>query len=82
MNEDYIVYLVDIRDELQSFMHYDNITNAFMDLFLAWRAYGIRHHMHNPSFYSGILSAECMKRADAESFCKYIHSGHFWTCLM
>ena len=82
MKEEFRVYLVDIRDELQSFMHYDNITNAFMYLFDAWHAYGVRHKMHGHQFYYTILKDEFMQRSDAESFCHYMHSGHVWKCLL
>ena len=82
MRDDYNVYLVDIRDELQSFMHYDDITTKFIDAYGAWRNYGVRHHMHTSQFYALALENGYLKRADAESFCLYLNNARVWKCLL
>ena len=81
MNDDKVIYLTDIRDELQSFMHYDSIYDAFEMLWEAWRMYNIRRKFRTYMFFIKAEKDGFMPRKDAESFCNYIHSAHFWKCL-
>ena len=82
MSEEYHIYLVDIRDELQSFMHYDDITTKFLDLWGAWMNYCLRHKLRSRVFFTEAMQRGWLKRSDAESLCMYMHNGHFWNCLM
>lgn len=81
MNDDKVIYLTDIRDELQSFMHYFSIRDAFEALWEAWIAMNKRRRYRTKSFFQKAEKDGFMPRKDAESFCNYIHSAHFWKCL-
>ena len=82
MNDDKVIYLVDIRDELQSFMKYDNITDAFEALWENWRLMNLRRRFRTHMFFRDAEAKEYLPRKDAESFCHYMHGAHFWKCLI
>ena len=81
MKEDRKVYLVDIREELQSFMHYDNPHDAFIAGWESWMKFCIRHRFRESSFFYDALKRGWIARADAESLCNYLHKTHFWRCI-
>ena len=81
MNDDKIIFLVDIRDELQAYKHYDCIRDAFDALWEGWRKMNIRHRFREYMFFSRAEKNGFIARKDAESLCHYIHSAHVWKCL-
>ena len=81
MNDDKIIFLVDIRDELQAYKHYDCIRDAFDALWSGWRMMNIRHRFRSYEFFKKAESQGFMARKDAESFCSYIDNSHFWNVL-
>ena len=82
MKEEFIMHLVDIRDEMQSFMQYDELNDKFEQVYESWKEYGIRHRFHSRNFYYRVLREQIIPRSDAESLCHYISGRHFWKCLM
>ena len=81
MKDDKVIYLVDIRDELQSFMHCDNIYDKWETIWEGWRAMNIRHKFRTYEFFKTAEKNGYIARKDAESLCHYIHSAHFWNVL-
>ena len=81
MNDDKVIYLVDIRDELQSFMHYEEPNEAFDKAWYMWMHYCMRHSMKKSTFFYEALDRGWITRSDAESFCNYIDNRHFWRCI-
>lgn len=82
MNDDKVIYLVDIRDELQSFMHYRNLNDAWEALWDNWRKMNIRHRFRDYNTLKKFEDEGKMPRKDAESLCLYIHKNHFWKVLI
>jgi len=82
MNDDKVIYLVDIRDELQTFMHYDDPNTKFMDGWEAWRKYNLRHRFRSSMFFNRAEKDGFIARKDAESLCQYLSGKHFWKCLI
>ena len=81
MNDDKVIYLVDIRDELQSFVHCDDINYKWETIWEGWRRYNLRHKFREYMFFSRAEKNGFIARKDAESLCHYIHSAHVWKCL-
>lgn len=81
MNDDKVIYLVDIRDELQSFMHYDDLNTQWEALWDNWCKYCIRHKFRDYQFFRNAEKNGFIARKDAESLCLYIHKNHFWNVL-
>lgn len=81
MNEEIIVYLTDIRDELQSFQPDPDPNDAFQCAWEWWKAYCVRKKIRNHQFFYDALDRAWLKKSDAESFCNFLHNGRFWRCL-
>ena len=81
MNDDKVIYLVDIRDELQSFMHYPDLNTAWEKAWELWKAYNIRHRFRSGMFFNRAEKDGYIARKDAESLCLFLHKTHFWKCL-
>ena len=81
MKEDKIVYLTDIRDELQSFCPDEDPTGAFIAGWEWWADYCVRHKMRTYQFFYGAMERGWIARTDAESLCLFLHNGRFWRCL-
>ena len=82
MNDDKVIYLVDIRDELQSFMNYDDPNGAWDKAWDWWKNYNIRHRLREYQFFRTAEKNQYIARKDAESLCHYLHSAHVWKCLI
>jgi len=82
MNDDKVIYLVDIRDELQSFAHYDDLNTKWEALWEGWRKMNIRHRYRDYQFFRNAEKNGYIARKDAESLCSYIDNSHFWNILM
>ena len=82
MKEDKIIYLVDIRDELQSFIHDDDPNGAFMAGWEWWMDYCVRHRLRHTAYFYAALNRGWISRADAESFCLFLHKAHVWRCVL
>ena len=81
MNDDKIIYLVDIRDELQSFIHDDDPNDAFMAGWEWWKDYNLRHRFRTYEFFKRAETEQSIPRKDAESLCHFLHDAHVWKCL-
>ena len=81
MNDDKVIFLTDIRDELQSFKHYDDLNLAFSNAWEWWIEYNIRHRFRTYEFFSTAEKNGYIARKDAESFCLFLHKNHFWNVL-
>ena len=82
MKEEKIVYLVDIRDELQSFVHDDDPNDAFLCGWEWWADYCVRHRWRTPQFFYAAFERGWISRADAESLCLFLHNAHVWQCIL
>ena len=81
MKEESKFWLVSIRDELQSFIHDEDINSAFECAFWWWKDYCVRHKLRTYQFFYNAWKRGWMTKTDAESFCFFIHSGRYWRCL-
>ena len=82
MREDKIVYLVDIRDELQSFMKYEDINAAFLLGWDWWMDYCVRHRLRQTAYFYAAMDRGWIARSDAESLCLFLHKAHVWQCIL
>ena len=78
MKDDKVIYLVDIRDELQSFMHCEDIYDKWETVWEGWRAMNLRLRFRTPHFFTDAEKKGYIARKDAESLCYYIDNSHFW----
>ena len=81
MNDDKVIYLVDIRDELQSFAHCDDINYKWETIWEGWRRYNLRHRFRDRGTLAKFENEGKMPRKDAESLCLYISPTRFWKIL-
>ena len=79
--EKIIVHLVDIRDELMTIAPDDDPNGAFECAWEWWKANSVRRNIRNHQFFYDALERGWLKKSDAESFCNFLHNGHFWRCL-
>lgn len=75
MNKENKIDLEIIRTELQKRMDYKNPFKAFKNLFLGWRAQGIRNKKHPPQHYSNIWKRGWLQKEDANSLSNYCIRG-------
>ena len=81
MKEDKIVYLVDVRDELQSFVPDDDPDGAFLFGWEWWMSYCVRHNLRQTAYFYAALNRGWITRADAESLCLFLHKTRVWQCI-
>ena len=81
MTEEKIVYLVDIRDELQSFNPDPDPSAAFLFAWKWWMDYCVRHRLRTYHFFYAALERGWIARADAESLCLFLNNARVWRCI-
>ena len=76
------IYLVDIRDELMTIAPDPNPNEAFDFAWEWWKDSCVHKHSRNHQFFYDASKRGWLRKTDAEAFCHFLHSGHFWRCLV
>ena len=81
MKEENKVYLTDICDELQSFIHDEDPSSAFIAGWEWWADYCVRHNLRTYQFFYAAMERGWIQRSDAESLCLFLHNTRVWLCI-